>query len=144
MKRALGAVVVAVMALASCDSGSDQGETFAPAVDEATTTTAPQSTTATTSFTMTIDPVSGPAGTTIRVRGSGCPSPGGALTAIAKDGEEQEGAQPGNPGPSGQWMAEFSIPDAFPADARYEVTAVCYSSPGVVAFSYMPVPFDVT
>jgi hypothetical protein len=146
MRGALG-VLAAVMTLSGCDSGSSESAHVnvpSTTVEESTTTTLRGATVVTSSATMAIDPVSGPVGRAVRVRGGGCLAPGVAIAAVSRDGEEQEGAQPGHPDPSGQWTAEFRIPESAPSDARYEVTGVCYSSPGVIKFHYKPVPFDVT
>lgn len=113
-------------------------------VEETTTTSAGQPTRRQAAAqTITITPRSGPPGTVITARGTGCPPPGPVIVALTRNGMEEEGAQAAVPDEDGTWSERQTTPRSFEADATYAVTASCYEE-GRKRFSYPPQPFDMT
>ncbi|MDQ3641436.1 MAG: hypothetical protein M3450_08230 [Actinomycetota bacterium] len=92
--------------------------------------------------TITITPRSGPTGTVIIVRGTGCTPPGRALVAMTRNGIEEEGGQFAEPDENGNWSERQTIPGYDP-DSAYAVTARCFDGE-TIRFSYPPQRFDVT
>jgi hypothetical protein len=103
--------------------------------------------------TATIDPISGPIGTTISVSGSGCPAVQVAVALLAGTSFENATAQIDHvivvPAADGTWSAELTVYDSMVGGddtvvgGDYVVAARCAYYDGEHVFSE-PVAFDVT
>ncbi len=92
---------------------------------------------------ITITPRSGPPGTLIVVRGTGCPPPTVAVVATTRNGTEEEGAQVAVPDEDGTWSERQTALGGADPDDRYAVIARCAKEDGS-HFYYPPQPFHVT